>query len=162
MSNWTLEDLERKPGVRKVSDSRESGTRMQMPQGKGKGGPRNDPEGQQQREFFHLVRSLEPIYPQLQMVRSDQAGLHTHPAQAQKAKAAGMRPGFPDIDVPVLSGGYSGLNVELKYGTNRPTQMQRWWLQKLEEQGRRCVVCYSAHEAWKELVEYLGLDFNPT
>ena len=161
MSNWTEEDLQKRPGVRKVSDSRESVTRMQMPQGKGKGGPRkprSDPEGQEQREFFHLVRSLEPTYPQLKMVRSDQAGLRTHPAQAQKAKAAGMRSGFPDIDVPIESRGFSGLHIELKAGNNKPTDNQRWWMDRLEEQGRKCVVCYSAREAWEWVSWYLNIE----
>jgi hypothetical protein len=160
MSNWTEKDLQNRPGVRNVSDSRESGTRMRFPQG-GKGGPRkqrSEPEAQEQREFFKLVRSLEPIYSELQMVRSDQAGMRTHPAQANKAKAGGMRRGFPDIDVPIARGGYTGMHIEMKSECGQLTEDQKWWLAQLRDQGRKCVVCRSARQAWEELSKYLGIE----
>ena len=159
---WDIDEkqLSKRPGVRNVSDSRESGTRMQMPQGKGKGGPRkrSEPEAQEQREFFHLVRSLEPIYPELKMVKSDQAGMHTHPAQANKAKAGGMRRGFPDIDVPIARGGYTGMHIEMKSERGQLTEDQKWWLAQLRDQDRKCVVCRSAQQAWEELSKYLGIE----
>ena len=173
---WDIDEkqLSKMSGVRNVSDSRETcqtsspdkrgdspdkrePTRWQHPQ-KGKGGPRNEPEAQEQREFFHLVRSLEPIYPELKMVKSDQAGMYTHPAQAQKAKAAGMRPGYPDIEVPCQRRGYAGLHIEMKAGKNKPTEDQKWWLEKLAEEGRKTTVCYSAREAWEWLSWYLGIE----
>ena len=177
---WDIDEnqLQKMSGVRNVQDSREGcqisssnslgkqgdspdkrepETKWRHPQ-KGRGGKKNDPEGQAQREFFHLVRSLEPIYPVLQMVRSDQAGMRTHPNQANKAKAGGMRRGFPDIDVPLARKGYGGLHIELKAGKNRPTQDQQWWLDRLREQGRMAVVCHSAHDAWNVLAEYLGIE----
>lgn len=158
---WDIDEkqLNKMPGVRNVSDSRESGTQMKFPQG-GKGGPRkrNEPEAQEQRDFFHLVRSLEPIYPELKMVKSDQAGMRTHPAQANKAKAAGMRPGYPDIEVPCQRRGYVGLHIEMKAGKNKPTKDQKWWLEKLAEEGRKTAVCYSAREAWEWLSWYLEIE----
>ena len=157
---WDIDEkqLNKMPGVRNVSDSREP-TRWQHPQ-KGKGGTRkrSEPEAQEQREFFHLVRSLEPIYPELQMVRSDQAGMRTHPAQAQKAKAGGMRRGFPDIDVPIAKGGYTGMHIEMKSERGQLTEDQKWWLAQLRDQGRKCVVCRSARQAWEELSKYLGIE----
>jgi hypothetical protein len=160
MSNWTEKDLQNRPGVRNVSDSRESATRFKFPQG-GKGEarkPSNDPEAQEQREFFKIVRSLETIYPELQMVRSDQAGMRTHPAQANKAKAGGMRRGFPDIDVPIARGGYTGMHIEMKSQRGQLTEDQKWWLAQLRDQDRKCVVCRSARQAWEKLIQYLGIE----
>ena len=49
MGSWTEEDLQKRPGVRNVQDSREPETRWQHPQ-KGKGGPKSQPQKPKQRK----------------------------------------------------------------------------------------------------------------
>lgn len=178
ISEEELKELQKRPGVKAVRDSREgcqtsagdspdkrgrspdkreTATKWRHPRS-GKGGNKNDPEAQEQREFFHLVRSLESIYPELQMVRSDQAGMRTHPNQAKKAKAGGLRRGFPDIDVPIARNGYTGMHIEMKSKRGQLTKDQKWWLAQLRDQDRKCVVCRSARQAWEELSKYLGIE----
>lgn len=157
MSSWTKEQLERQPGVQRVKEQESkpqapAGQPYRFPEGK-----REQPEAQEQRDFFNRVRSLEVLYPELQMVRSDNAGMRTDKRTAAMAQAAGLRAGYPDIDVPLARKGHYGLHIEMKAGKNKPTQQQRWWLDRLVEEGRYCCVCYSAQEAWDVLCWYLDI-----
>jgi hypothetical protein len=66
MSQWTEKDLQNRPGVRNVSDSRESGTRMRFPQG-GKGGPKPQPKEPKQRKNQTEQRyERDHLWPQYQ------------------------------------------------------------------------------------------------
>ena len=74
-----------------------------------------------------------------------------------RLKAVGLKPGVPDICLPVARGGYIGLYIENKYGKNRPTENQKEWLRALREAGHLTAVCYGWEQA-KELIEqYLAL-----
>ena len=70
-------------------------------------------------------------------------------------KRAGMRRGFPDLYIPVPKGGYHGLFIEMKVGKNKPTEAQKYWLQKLRELGHRTDVCYGFDEAIKVIKNYM-------
>lgn len=78
------------------------------------------------------------------------------PKTAQHLKSMGMRPGFPDLFIPVAAGGYHGLFVEMKWRKNKPTQLQRVWIDYLNNHGYRAVVCWGYEEAVKVLQDYLG------
>lgn len=94
-----------------------------------------------------------------------------------KRKAAGRRPGVPDLHLPVprehwqnglytergvlIAGDrvqYHGLYVELKRRTGgRVSPEQAAWHERLRAQGYRVEVCRGADEAWQAIVEYLGI-----
>jgi hypothetical protein len=59
--------------------------------------------------------------------------------------------------LPVARLGYHGLYIELKKSdhTNRPTKLQREWLEALEQQGYFTAVCYGYDEAVQTLTDYL-------
>ena len=65
--------------------------------------------------------------------------------------------GVPDLCLPVPAGGFHGLYIEMKFGKNKPTEKQRWWLEQLEKQGYKAVVCWSAESVIKEIITYLGV-----
>jgi len=67
--------------------------------------------------------------------------------EAQKMKREGVKPGVPDIMVPVASGGFHGLYIEMKVKGNKPTPDQVWWHEQLAAQGYAVFVCYSYPEA---------------
>lgn len=71
-------------------------------------------------------------------------------------RAEGRKSGVPDIFLPVPRGGYHGLFVEMKFGKNKPTENQRWWIENLRDQGYMVKVCYSFAEAKEVILEYLG------
>ena len=83
-------------------------------------------------------------------------GGQRHVAVAGKLKAEGVKPGVPDVFLPVSSGSYHGLFIEMKVGKNRPTDNQVRWIKRLRKLGHRAVVCYSADEAIEIVKEYLG------
>lgn len=75
-----------------------------------------------------------------------------------RLKQAGLKPGVPDIVLPVARGGYIGLYIELKYGSNKTTENQKDWLRDLCDQNHLTAVCYGWEQA-KDLIEsYMKLE----
>jgi hypothetical protein len=70
-------------------------------------------------------------------------------------KAMGLRPGFPDLFVPLPKKEFHGLFIEMKYGRNKLTDNQKEWLALLVKNGYACAVCYGADEAIKNIESYL-------
>lgn len=69
----------------------------------------------------------------------------------------GLRPGVPDLFLPVARHGYHGLWIELKVGRNKQTVNQAKWAQDLYALGYRVVVvCDEADEAIRIIKWYLG------
>ena len=61
--------------------------------------------------------------------------------EAIHLKQQGVSPGVPDICVPVPSGGFWGLYLELKRSVGgKVSDAQTWWLDKLNAQGYHAVV----------------------
>jgi len=79
-----------------------------------------------------------------------------HYATARRMKAEGLRAGLPDLALMVARQGYYGLFIELKYGKNKPTEEQKWWLEQLTQEGYKACVCYGFEEAKQTLEEYLS------
>jgi hypothetical protein len=77
---------------------------------------------------------------------------------AIKLKAEGVQPGVPDLILPVARKGYHGLVIEMKFGDNKLTLEQRWWMEALATQGYLTVTCHSADEAIMILCDYLGIE----
>lgn len=79
---------------------------------------------------------------------------------AAQMVALGTSAGFPDLILPVRVGELSGLAIEMKSpdGKGRLTALQRDWLEHLEANGWRVLVCESADEASEEIARYLDLD----
>ena len=73
---------------------------------------------------------------------------------ATKLKAEGVTSGIPDLHVPIAKNGYHGLYVEMKAGKNKPTGNQLTIMDKLRNEGYKCVVCYSLDEFMQEVKDY--------
>jgi hypothetical protein len=70
-------------------------------------------------------------------------------------KRQGLRPGFPDLFIPLPMKEFHGLFIEMKYGKNKLTDNQKEWLTLLVKNGYACAVCYSADEAINNINSYL-------
>jgi hypothetical protein len=70
-------------------------------------------------------------------------------------KAAGLRPGVPDVFLPIPRRGMHGLWLELKVKGNRTTPVQDKWIRDLKGQGYAVRVAYSWLEARESILEYL-------
>jgi hypothetical protein len=76
---------------------------------------------------------------------------------AAKMKAEGVLSGVPDLHIPVAKGRFHGLYIEMKAGKNKPTENQRTVMQKLQDEGYKCDVCYSFDNFVSLVNEYLRL-----
>lgn len=73
----------------------------------------------------------------------------------------GLRPGWPDLFVPLMRQGFGGLFIELKRRKGGVTTLkQREWLQKLSDEGYKAVLCIGADEAQKVIEFYLGVTYG--
>lgn len=77
---------------------------------------------------------------------------------AARLKAEGVVAGMPDLFVPEPSKGYHGLFVEMKVKGGRLQHAQKDMIDKLEERGYKCAVCWSSDDFMKVVNEYFGLD----
>jgi hypothetical protein len=76
--------------------------------------------------------------------------------EAKRLKDEGLKPGVPDVCLPVARRGFHGLYVEMKYDDNKTSADQDVWLEALAGQGYKTAVCWSFEAARKVIEEYLG------
>lgn len=103
-------------------------------------------------------------FPELRLMFHIANGGHRHAAVAAKMKAQGVKPGVPDILLPVARGGFHGLFLEMKAAHHRPkrggmgglSELQAHWISELRNQGYRCEVAYGRDEAVAILENYLA------
>jgi hypothetical protein len=77
-------------------------------------------------------------------------------ASAAKFKREGLRPGIPDLFLPVACRGFHGLFIEMKRRRfANVTFQQGAWQAALVHQGYHCVICYGADEAIAVIQGYL-------
>jgi hypothetical protein len=97
--------------------------------------------------------------PELRLFFHIPNGMFRHKSTAAKLKRLGVKPGIPDICLPVPRGKYHGLYIELKRrkgGHVTPEQLE--WIDALNRQGYRAVVCKGWHEASETIMTYLNID----
>lgn len=81
---------------------------------------------------------------------------HRYKAMAGKLKAEGVRPGVPDLHLPVAHQGFHGLYIKLKRQPGgRLTADQSRWLDALSREGHLVVVCTGAGAAIDTLINYV-------
>lgn len=113
-------------------------------------------EHDEQKALFDWAAWAAKQYPDLALMHAIPNGGHRHPVTAARLKAEGVKPGIPDIHLPVARGRYHGLWIELKRrcgGSVSPEQ--KAWKSALEHQGHRVEICKGFEEAKATIEEYL-------
>lgn len=77
--------------------------------------------------------------------------------EAQWLKAEGLRPGISDLCLPYAKGVYHALYIEMKYGSNTPTESQLEFIEAMIKARNFAVICRGADEAIWVLERYLNL-----
>lgn len=123
-------------------------------------------ESDEQAALFRWADEFKYQYPELELLNGSLNGVKLTIGQAVKAKAQGMKKGFPDISLPVPRGGYNGLYIELKIKPYRnhkekmiypkTSKDQQWWINALTGNGYRAVVCKGYDAARAEILTYLN------
>lgn len=66
----------------------------------------------------------------------------------------GLRPGVPDLLLPIERHGYIGMFLELKVNDNPLSPMQEVWLSKLAQQGYYCVVIRDSLQSAIQIIDW--------
>ena len=73
-----------------------------------------------------------------------------------KAKQEGLVSGIPDLMIPVANKDYHGLFIEMKRIKNSKVSVhQKQWIDLLNKQGYKAIVCYGNKEAIQEIENYI-------
>ena len=88
-------------------------------------------------------------------------------ATASNLKASGVKPGVPDIFLPVpmrppysQNLGYFGLFIEMKAADSKkakPSKSQLEMMERLKDKGYACKVCYGFEQAKEAINDYYGM-----
>jgi VRR-NUC domain len=112
-------------------------------------------------ETAALVQWLETCYarwPDLLYCHNPNEGKRSY-AVAARMKSEGMKPGVPDLTFYVGRGGYKALCIEMKrVKGGKASPAQTWWIERLNANGYRAVVCYGQDEAKAEIERYMSLE----
>lgn len=116
----------------------------------------NDFEHQHQCALIKWAKLNEPRHPELRWLFAVPNGGQRSKAVAGKLKASGVKSGVLDLCLPVKRGNFTSLWIEMKYGKNTLTDNQKEFIQFVESQGAKVVVCYDWETATKIIDVYLS------
>lgn len=122
--------------------------------------PPDDREHREQEALFEWTAYNEARIPELALLYAVPNGGARHPMVAAKLKAEGVKPGVPDMFLPVARRMWHGFYIEMKAGDNKPTDEQTQWIEALKAQGYCVDVSYGWQEAARKILAYLGYDWE--
>lgn len=105
--------------------------------------------------------SIREKWPELALLHHIPNGGSRDRVEGKHLKQQGVKSGVPDLCLPVARGGYYGLYIELKAEGGRLSDAQKWWMERLSEQGYFCATCWGWERAVKVLEDYLEREELP-
>ena len=108
-----------------------------------------------QAEVIRWARMRQATAPELELLYHIPNGGSRGLLEAVRLKRQGVKPGIPDLHLPIARGGYIGLWIEMKTATGRLSEDQRRIIAMLCAEGHRVEVCRSAADAVEVLEDYL-------
>ena len=106
--------------------------------------------------WSHLP-SVRALMPDLRWLHHSPNGGRRDAFTGAQLKAMGVKPGFPDLILPVRAGTTPGLVIEMKSATGSTSAPQKEWIEHFQAQGWEFQLARSAHEARTILCQYLGI-----
>lgn len=94
-------------------------------------------------------------YPELNLLFHIPNGGKRNAREAARFKQMGVKPGVPDLFLPVPVGRYHGLFVELKSEKGRLSDYQKQWQLELACKGYKVCTCYGLEQAVNAIKNYL-------
>ncbi len=115
-------------------------------------------EAEEQKTLFSWADMASFNYPELELMYHIPNGGSRNKLEAANLRKQGVKPGVPDICLPVPRGKYHGLYIELKRTQGgKLSENQKRWLKKLAAQGYKSLCCEGWEEAAREILAYLSL-----
>lgn len=116
-------------------------------------------ENMEQAALFQWAEMSTGRHPELSLLFAVPNGGYRTSKTAAILQKTGVKPGVPDICLPVARGGYNSLYVELKRVKGGVVSInQKAWLKALQEQGHRVEVCKGWDAARAVIEDYLKGD----
>ena len=116
-------------------------------------------EAQEQTTLFQWAGMMAGKWPELQLMFAIPNGGSRNPIEARHLKEQGVKPGIPDIFLPVARGGYHGLYIEMKRRKGgRVSVEQKKMILALRDQGFRAEVC----EGWERAKNVIEVYMSET
>ena len=107
-------------------------------------------------KWSHKVE-VRKLLPDLRWLHHSPNGGQRDAFTGAQMKALGVKPGFPDLILPVGARLSPGLVIEMKSDTGTTSPAQKEWLAHFKAQRWEIRVARSAQEARTILCQYLGL-----
>lgn len=114
-------------------------------------------EHSEQAAFVDWARLQESAIPELTLLYAIPNGGQRNKLVAIKLKAEGVRPGVPDLCLPVARQDFHALYLETKWGDNTLSPEQKCVIERLIRAGNKVVVCYGCDELIAAVKSYLGV-----
>lgn len=108
-----------------------------------------------QAEVIRWARMRQAAVPELDLLYHIPNGGSRGLLEAVRLKRQGVKPGVPDLHLPIARGGYIGLWIEMKTATGRLSEDQRKIIAMLCAEGHRVEICRSAADAVEVFEDYL-------
>ena len=113
----------------------------------------------EQKALMRWAKMHEARWPELRLIyhvpNEGQRSAH----MGAELKEEGLKPGVPDVCLPVARGGCHGLYIELKrVKGGRVTPEQAVWIDELLHQGYAACVCRGWEEAVNVIEQYMTQD----
>lgn len=113
-------------------------------------------EAEEQAALFQWAEYQKGKYPQLEMMYHIPNGGSRNKIEAARLKAQGVKPGVPDICLPVARGMHHGLYIELKRSKGgRVSGEQSEWMSKLILCGYAVAICRGWESARDVIIKYM-------
>lgn len=116
-------------------------------------------EDQEQAWVIQWAKRNTQAWPELAwLFHIPNGGGRTH-SQGALLKLTGVKPGVPDLCLPVPRNGKCGLYVEMKSLSDRATASpeQKKWLEYLDSQNYEIALCRGFEAARAAIAKYLGM-----
>jgi len=118
-------------------------------------------EHEEQAALIRWTEYVKPVAPELGLLFAIPNGGARSKRTGKALKEEGVKPGVPDLCLPVARSGLHGLWLEMKrIKGGRVEPVQKEWHQKLKDQGYAVVVCRGWVAAKDALIDYLGLEVS--
>ena len=115
-------------------------------------------EHQEQAALFAWAKLAAARLPELRLLFAVPNGGARDAVTGARLKAEGVKPGIPDVCLPVARGGWIGLWIEMKTSKRTLKPHQRAIGEALAAQGHRVAVCWGWESARAEILEYLAAE----
>lgn len=122
---------------------------------------RHNEEHRIQAALFKWAKYASSRHPGLKLMFAIPNGGARDAITGAMLKREGVKPGIPDIFLPLPVGDFHGLFIELKTAKGQPSPEQREWLTRLRNRGYAAVLCRGLDEAIDTISRYVAGQLSP-